>query len=84
MTNKKEVAQKIWNTYVGGYSELLMTPIEQFDTSMDNDIKKILAGVLREVVNQLKYQSYHHTEEYYQLDASDILDLCKELEGKLK
>ena len=80
MTNKKEVSQKIWNTYIGGYSELLMTPLELFDTSMDNDIKKILARVLREVVNQLKYQSHHHTEEYYQLDASDILDLCKELE----
>jgi hypothetical protein len=80
MTNKKEVAQKIWNTYIGGYSELLMTPIEQFDTSMDDDIKKILAGVLREVVNQLKYQSYHHTEEYYQLDADDILRVADEME----
>ena len=80
MTNKKEVAQKIWNTYICGYSELLMTPIEQFDTSMDDDIKKILAGVLREVVNQLKYQSYHHTEEYYQLDADDILRVADEME----
>jgi hypothetical protein len=39
------------------------------------------AAVLREVVNQLQYQSFHHTEEYYQLDASDILELANELEA---
>jgi hypothetical protein len=36
MTNhKQERAQKIWNTYVNGYSKLLCTPVEQFDDSLD-------------------------------------------------
>ncbi len=39
------------------------------------------AAVLREAVNELQYQSFHHTEEYYQLDASDILELADELES---
>ena len=38
------------------------------------------AAGLRELVNQLKYQSFHHTEEYYQLDADDIMRVIDELE----
>lgn len=40
MTNKKEVAQSIWDTYLGGYSKALMTPVEQFDTSITSDSSK--------------------------------------------
>lgn len=46
------------------------------------DAETIAVATLREVVNQLKYQSYHHTEEYYQLDADDILRVADEMEGK--
>jgi hypothetical protein len=56
MTNKKKVAQAIWDTYIGGYSKALMTPVEQFDTSLDSDSRKIVADVLREVANQLHLQ----------------------------
>jgi DNA-directed RNA polymerase subunit F len=80
MTNKKEVAQKIWDTYCEGYSEALMTPVESFSTYLDKDSRKIIASVLREVVSQLQYQSFHHTEAFMQLDADDILELIEELE----
>ena len=81
MTNKKEVAQKIWDTYREGYSEALMTPVESFSTYLDKDSRKIIASVLREVVSQLQYQSFHHTEAFMQLDADDILDVADELEA---
>ena len=42
-------AQKIWDTYTNGYSELLCTPVEDFDSSLDEGIKKILASVIREI-----------------------------------
>ena len=81
MTNKKEVAQKIWDTYCEGYSEALMTPVESFSTYLDKDSRKIIASVLREAINQLQYQSFHHTEAFMQLDADDILDVADELEA---
>ena len=74
MTNKKEVAQAIWNTYVDGYSEALMTPVEEFDTYLDPYSKKIIADILREVINQLQ-QSPGVVMCY------DILELCDELEA---
>ena len=39
------------------------------------------AAGLREVVSQLQYQSFHHTEAFMQLDADDILDVADELEA---
>ena len=66
MTNKKEVAQAIWNTYVDGYSKALMTPVEQFSTYLDSDSKKIIADILREVVEQLQYRE--RATLYYILD----------------
>jgi hypothetical protein len=50
------------------------------DVEKDLSQPKILIHTLKELINQLQYQSFHHTEEYYQLDASDILKLCEELE----
>ena len=38
------------------------------------------AAGLREVVSQLQYKSFHHTEAFMQLDAYDILELIEELE----
>jgi hypothetical protein len=83
MTNKKEVAQKIWDTYCEGYSEALMTPVESFSTYLDKDSRKIIASVLREVVNQLQYYQCCEDEGVVDmvLDARAILDVCDELEN---
>lgn len=82
MTNKKEVAQKIWDTYCEGYSEALMTPVESFSTYLDKDSRKIIASVLREVVIQLQYYQCCEDEgvEDMVLDARAILDVADELE----
>ena len=81
MTNKKEVAQTIWDTYVVGYSEALMTPVEDFATYLDKDSRKIIANVLRELVNQLQYYNCLEGEDML-LDARAVLDVAEELEGK--
>ena len=83
MTNKKEVAQAIWDTYLGGYSKALMTPVEQFDTSITSDSRKIVANVLRELVFELQYYQFCREEgvEDMVLDARAILDVCDELEN---
>ena len=82
MTNKKEVAQKIWDTYCEGYSEALMTPVESFSTYLDKDSRKIIASVLREVVIQLQYYQCCEDEgvEDMVLDARAILNVADELE----
>ena len=80
MTNKKEVAQAIWNTYVDGYSKALMTPVEQFDTYLDPYSKKIIADILREVANQLQYYNFGEGEDMI-LDARDLYDLATEIEN---
>ena len=77
MTNKKEVAQKIWDTYCEGYSEALMTPVESFSTYLDKDSRKIIASVLREVINQLQQSSATHPVF---ISCPDLLELCEEIE----
>ena len=79
MTNKKEVAQKIWDTYCEGYSEALMTPVESFSTYLDKDSRKIIASVLREVVNQLQLVAFGQHAPGVVM-CYDILELCDELE----
>ena len=83
MTNKKEVAQKIWDTYCEGYSEALMTPVESFSTYLDKDSRKIIASVLREVVIQLQYYQCCEDEGVVDmvLDARAVLDVADELEA---
>ncbi len=49
--------------------------------NVDTTEEEGIVALLREVVNQLQYQSFHHTEDYYQLDASDILMIADELEA---
>ena len=80
MTNKKEVAQTIWDTYVVGYSEALMTPVEDFATYLDKDSRKIIANVLRELVNQLQYYNCLEGEDML-LDSRAVLDVADELEA---
>jgi hypothetical protein len=84
MTNKKEVAQTIWDTYVVGYSEALMTPVEDFATYLDKNSRKIIASILREVVDQLQYYQCCRDQDIEDMvvDARAILDVADELEGK--
>jgi hypothetical protein len=74
-----ERAQKIWDTYINGYSEALMTPVEDFATYLDKDSRKIIASVLRETINQLQ----QGTTVGAVIMCADVLELCDELE-KLK
>jgi hypothetical protein len=82
MTNKKEVAQKIWDTYIVGYSEALMTPVEDFATYLDKDSRKIIASILRKVVDQLQYYQCCRDQDIEDMvvDARAILDVADELE----
>ena len=80
MTNKKEVAEAIWNTYVNGYSKALMTPVEQFDTSITSDSRKIVADVLREVANQLQYHNFGEGVDMI-VDAHSLYEVADELES---
>lgn len=75
-------AQKIWNTYIEGYSEALCTPVENFDTTMDKDSRKIIADVIREIVNQLQYYNPGEGVDMI-VDAQALYELSDELE-KLK
>ena len=68
-----ERAQKIWDTYINGYSEALMTPVEDFATYLDEDSRKIIASVLREVINQLQ-------QSPGVIMCADVLELCEEIE----
>ena len=77
MTNKKEVAQAIWNTYVDGYSKALMTPVEQFDTSITSDSRKIVANVLRALVSN----NEEWVDGTYMVKSEDILNIATELEN---
>jgi hypothetical protein len=69
-----ERAQKIWDTYINGYSEALMTPVEDFATYLDEDSRKIIASVLRETINQLQ-------QSPGVIMCADVLELCEELEA---
>ncbi len=73
INHKQEQAQKIWDTYINGYSEALMTPVENFSTYLDNDSRKIIASVLRETINQLQ-------QSPGVIMCADVLELCEELE----
>ena len=78
MTNhKQERAQKIWDTYINGYSKLLCTPVEQFDDSLDEGIKKIISSVLKQVINELQ----KGTTLGAVIMCADVLELCEELEA---
>ena len=71
-----ERAQKIWDTYVNGYSKLLCTPVEQFDDSLDEGIKKIISSDLKQSVNELQ----KGTTVGAVIMCADVLELCEEIE----
>ena len=74
-----KVSEKVWNTYINGYSEVLMTPVELFDKSFDPESKKILANVLREMANQLQYNP-NLPEDDMIINAWDVYEIANELE----
>jgi hypothetical protein len=74
-----KVSEKVWNTYINGYSEVLMTPVELFDKSFDPKSKKILANVLRELANQLQYNP-NLPEDDMIINAWDVYEIANELE----
>lgn len=78
-----ERAQKIWDTYINGYSEALMTPVENFATYLDKDSRKILASVIREIVNEFQYYQCCEDEgvEDMVVDARVLYELADELEA---
>jgi hypothetical protein len=69
-----DAAYKVWDTYINGYSEALMTPVENFSTYLDNDSRKIIASVLRETINQLQ-------QSPGVIMCADVLELCEEIEN---
>lgn len=72
------MAQKVMDEFYFTFANERQDFIVQ---KLNNDA---VANALREVVNLLKYQSFHHTEEYYLLSADDILELCNEIEKRGK
>jgi hypothetical protein len=78
-----ERAQKIWNTYIEGYSEALMTPVENFSTYLDKDSRKILASAIREIANEFQYYQCCEEEgvEDMVVDARLLYELADELEA---
>jgi len=70
MTDMKTKAQAVKDAVGTVYPNIVFWEID----------KPTVIAALREVVSQLQYQSFHHTEEFYQLDVDDILELCEEIE----
>ena len=79
MTDSSPQTKAIWNTYIEGYSEALCTPVEQFDTSITSDSRKIVADVLREVTNQLQYHNFGEGVDMI-VDAHSLYEVADELE----
>ena len=72
-----ERAQKVWDTYINGYSEALMSPVENFSTYLDKDSRKILASVIRAIVSD--YETWE--DGTYMVKSKDILEIADELEA---
>ena len=79
MTDMKTKAQKIWDTYREGYAEALCTPVEQFDTSLDRDSRKIIAAVIRDISSELQYYNPGEGEDMI-IDAQALYKLADEME----
>ena len=74
MTNKKEVAQAIWDAFYSTFAD------ERVDFTVQKLNNTALANVLREVANQLQYYNFGEGEDMI-IDARDVLDVCDELEN---
>ena len=69
MTNKKEVAQKVFKAF--WKDEPHPCNVDGYE----------IANALREVVEQLQYYQFKEDVEDMVLDARAILDVCDELEN---
>ena len=69
MTNKKEVAQKVFEAF--WKNEPHPCNVDGYE----------IANALREVVEQLQYYQFKEDVEDLVLDARAILDVCDELEN---
>ena len=74
MTNKKEVAQSIWDAFYSTFAD------ERVDFTVQKLNNTALANVLREVANQLQYYNFGEGEDMI-LDARDLYDLATEIEN---
>ena len=78
MTNKKEVAQAIWNAFYSTFAD------ERVDFTVQKLNNNAIANVLREVVNlsnewiEIGGDSWDVRNVVY---VTDILDVCDELEA---
>ena len=76
MTNKKEVAQAIWDAFYSTFAD------ERVDFTIQKLNNTALANVLREVINQLQYDIADWMDtKHMVIDVRDILKVCDELEN---
>lgn len=84
MTKMKITAQAIWDTYIEGYSKALMTPVESFDTYLDKDSRKIIASVLRCLIDECsEVRGTGRVDKKSQVvSVKTLMELATELEAK--
>jgi hypothetical protein len=73
MTNKKEVAQAIWDAFYSTFAD------ERVDFTVQKLNDTALANVLREVANQLQYHNFGEGVDMI-VDAHSLYEVADELE----
>ncbi len=73
MTNKKEVAQAIWDAFYSTFAD------ERVDFTIQKLNNTALANVLREVANQLQYHNFGEGVDMI-VDAHSLYEVADELE----
>ena len=73
MTNKKEVAQAIWDAFYFTFAD------ERVDFTVQKLNNTALANVLREVANQLQYHNFGEGVDMI-VDAHSLYEVADELE----
>ena len=74
MTNKKEVAQAIWDAFYSTFAD------ERVDFTVQKLNNTAIANVLREAVNQLQYQNFGEGVDMI-VDAHSLYELADEVEA---
>ena len=73
MTNKKELAQAIWDAFYSTFAD------ERVDFTVQKLNNTALANVLREVANQLQYHNFGEGVDMI-VDAHSLYEVADELE----
>lgn len=73
MTNKKEVAQAIWDAFYSTFAD------ERVDFTVQKLNNTALANVLREVANQLQYHNFGEGVDMI-VDVHSLYEVADELE----